>query len=88
MMYLVFPVQAWILRVSGPADFQAGLQSVLALPLWGRGFVLSLLPAGAVSAAFFIWRQDLLAMIVAHTVVDTMGLIVRPPVSTRQAALR
>ncbi len=132
MMYLVFPLRAWILRVSGPSDFQAGLRSVLALPiwfrilavvtagvveetlfhgyaltrlgvlmgsywlaalvlvptvalvhlpLWGRGFVLSLLPAGAVSAAFFIWKQDLLAMIVAHIVVDTMGLIIRPPVS-------
>jgi membrane protease YdiL (CAAX protease family) len=51
------------------------------LPFWGRGFVLSLLPAGALSAAFFIWKQDLCAMIVAHTVVDAMGLIFAPPAS-------
>ncbi len=132
MICLVFPLRVWLVRVSGLPDFQAGLERVLALPIWfrvvavvtagvveetlfhgyaltrvgafmgsywlaalvlvpafalvhlpfwGSGFVLSLLPAGVLSAAFFIWKQDLLAMVVAHTFVDAMGLIFAPPVS-------
>lgn len=50
------------------------------LPLWGPGFVVGLLPSAFLSAAFFIWKQDLLAMVVAHIVIDAMGLIVAPPV--------
>ncbi len=133
MIYLVFPVRVWLIRVSGLPDFQAGLETVLALPIWfrvvavvtagvveetlfhgyaltrlgaligsywlaapvivlvfalvhlpvwGAGFVVSLLPYAALSAAFFIWRQDLLAMVIAHILIDAMGLIFAPPVAT------
>lgn len=55
------------------------------LPVWGPGVVLGLLPSAAVSAAFFVWRQDLLAMVVAHTVTDAMGFLFAPPVSRQRA---
>jgi membrane protease YdiL (CAAX protease family) len=132
MVYVVFPLRLWLVRVSGLPGFQGGLEKVLALPIWfrvvavvtagvveetmfhgyvltrlgalmgsywlgalvlvptfslvhlpfwGWGVVLSLLPSSAVGAAFFIWKQDLLAMVVAHTAVNAMGLIFRPPAS-------
>jgi len=50
----------------------------LHLPFWGAGPTLSFLLGGVVSTAFFIWRQDLLAMIVGHTFVDAWGLVLTP----------
>ncbi len=48
------------------------------LPFWGPGPVLTLFITGGVMTAFFIWRQDLLANIVAHVIVDAVGLIITP----------
>jgi membrane protease YdiL (CAAX protease family) len=50
----------------------------LHFPFWGAGPVLAFLVGDIVSTAFFIWRQDLLAMIVAHCTIDAWGLIVSP----------
>jgi membrane protease YdiL (CAAX protease family) len=136
-IYLAFPLRVWLIRALRLPGFDAGLESVLAfpvwlrvvmvvsaavveetlfhgyaltrlgallgstwlgalvlvpafalvhLPAWGRGVVVSLLPSGALAAAFFIWRQDLLAMVVAHAVVDAVGLILSPPVSSIERA--
>jgi membrane protease YdiL (CAAX protease family) len=52
--------------------------ALLHLPMWGWGPVLSFSISGAVLTAFYIWRQDLLANMVAHTIVDAVGLIVVP----------
>jgi membrane protease YdiL (CAAX protease family) len=52
--------------------------ALLHLPMWGWGPVLSISISGAVLTAFYVSRQDLLANIVAHTIVDAMGLIVVP----------
>jgi len=51
------------------------------LPLWGLGPVLTFVVTGGILTAFFIWRQDLLANIVAHVIVDGMGLVVMPLLS-------
>ena len=61
----------------------AGILSVtvfagLHVPFWGAGPGLAFLVGGAASTAFFIWRQDLLAMVVAHVAVDAWGLVVTP----------
>ena len=48
----------------------------LHLPNWGIGPVLAYLVAIGIAVAFFAWRRDLLANIVAHAVVDGMGLLV------------
>jgi hypothetical protein len=50
----------------------------LHFPFWGAGPVLAFLVGDLVSTAFFIWRQDLLAMIVAHCTIDAWGLLVSP----------
>ena len=55
--------------------------ALLHLPHWGIGPVLAYLVAGGVGVAFFAWRRDLLANIVAHVVVDGMGLVVVPALS-------
>jgi membrane protease YdiL (CAAX protease family) len=50
----------------------------LHVPLWGWGFALGGLVTGACAMAFFIWRKDLLAMIVFHLSTDAFGLVVAP----------
>ena len=52
--------------------------ALIHLPMWGWGPVLTFFVSGAVLTAFYVWRQDLLANVVAHVVVDAMGLIVVP----------
>lgn len=48
------------------------------LPFWGSGLVLTSFVTGGVATAFYVWKQDLLANIVAHVVVDALGLIIMP----------
>ena len=50
-------------------------------PLWGPGPVVTFFVSGAFLAAWFLWRRDLLANIVAHIVVDSFGLVFAPPSS-------
>lgn len=52
--------------------------ATLHVPLWGWGFMVGSLFGGAVWMAVFLWRQDLLAMIVFHTVTDAIGIVVMP----------
>jgi hypothetical protein len=51
---------------------------VLHVPVWGWGFTLGGLVSGAAAMAFFIWRKDLLAMMVFHMSTDAIGLVVAP----------
>lgn len=48
------------------------------VPVWGWGFALGGLVSGAAVMAFFVWRKDLLAMIIFHVSTDAIGLIVAP----------
>ena len=54
------------------------LVSFLHFPHWGIGPVLAYFVAVGIAIAFFVWRRDLLANIVAHVTVDGMGLVVVP----------
>lgn len=63
----------WLAGALSVAAFAA-----LHIPSWGVGPAVSFLVGGAVSTAFFIWRQDLLAMIIAHASVDVWGLVITP----------
>ena len=61
----------------------AGAIAVLAfaalhVPMWGWGFAVGGLFGGAVTTAFFIWRKDLLAMMVFHAITDATGLLITP----------
>ncbi len=68
--------------LSGSRIFAAAFSvSVFALahwPLWGVGPVLTFVLSGGFLAAWFLWRRDLVANIVAHVVVDSMGLLFVP----------
>jgi len=64
-------------RPLGPALAAALSVSIFALahaPLWGAGPVVTFLVSGGCLAAFFLWRRDLVAYVVAHVVVDALGL--------------
>jgi membrane protease YdiL (CAAX protease family) len=75
-----------LLRLTGSV-WLAGVVSVavfasLHLPYWGTGPVLAFFLGGLVTTAFFIWRRDLLAMIIAHIVIDAWAFMVTPLYST------
>ena len=50
----------------------------LHVPVWGWGFAVGGLVSGAGAMAFFVWRKDLLAMMVFHLSTDAIGLVVAP----------
>lgn len=52
--------------------------AMLHLPVWGTGPSFAFLISGAAFTAFFIWRRDLLAMIIAHIAIDAWALLVSP----------
>ncbi|MGE5530297.1 MAG: lysostaphin resistance A-like protein [Patescibacteria group bacterium] len=63
----------WLAVVLSSSVFAA-----LHLPAWGIGPSFSFFAGGLAMTGFFIWRRDLLAMIVAHAAIDAWGLIVSP----------
>ena len=50
----------------------------LHVPVWGAGAALAFLVGGVPTIAFFVWRRDLLAMMVAHLTIDAWGLVLAP----------
>jgi len=64
----------WVAGAIATAVFSA-----LHIPNWGIGpSFASFLVGGLPLMAFFIWRRDLLAMMIAHAAIDGMGFIVDP----------
>jgi membrane protease YdiL (CAAX protease family) len=55
--------------------------AVLHVPAWGAGPALAFLVGGATTTAFFLWRRDLLVMILAHIMADVWGLVIAPQYS-------
>lgn len=73
-------------RITG-SPWPAGIVAVAAfsllhLPNWGVGPMLTYFVAVGLAMGFFAWRRDLLANIVAHTVVDGMALVIIPVLSS------
>jgi CAAX protease family protein len=50
------------------------------LPAWGIGPLPVFLVASAVATAFYVWKRDLVALILAHALGDAIGLVWLPPV--------
>ena len=63
----------WLAAVVTLVGFQ-----VLHVPVWGWGFALGGLVSGAAAMAFFVWRKDLLAMMIFHISTDAMGIVIAP----------
>ncbi len=55
-------------------------------PLWGPGPVISFAVSGGFLAAFFLWRRDLLANVVAHVAVDALGIVAGAAAAGRSPA--
>lgn len=55
--------------------------AALHLPVWGAGPSLGFFISGLATTAFFVWRRDLVAMIIAHVAIDMWGLGVTPALS-------
>ena len=87
VLYRGFPLER-LAEATGSAAL-AGAITVLVFalvhwPTWGAGPVLSFVVSGVVVTAFYVWQRDLTATIVAHVVVDAMGLIVVPWLSANR----
>lgn len=54
------------------------------IPGWGLGPALVFLVDGAAATLFYVWRRDLLALMIAHVIGDAIGLALLPPVSHSQ----
>jgi membrane protease YdiL (CAAX protease family) len=52
--------------------------ALLHAPYWGWGYVVVSLIGGVVTTTFFIWKKDLLAMMVFHACTDAIGLVIAP----------
>jgi membrane protease YdiL (CAAX protease family) len=52
-----------------------GLFALIHLRLWGWGPVVAFMVSGGALTLFYAWREDLLANIVAHAIVDVVGLL-------------
>jgi uncharacterized protein len=74
-----------LLQLSGNLVLAVILSSAvfaaLHLPVWGAGPSLAFFISGLVTTAFFVWRRDLVAMIVAHAAIDLWGLVITPAFS-------
>ncbi len=51
------------------------------LPVWGVGPLPAFFAASAVATAFYVWKRDLGALMIAHALGDGIGLVFLPPVS-------
>jgi len=64
----------------------AGTLSLLAfaaahVPFWGWGPALTTLVPGAVATLVYIWRRDIVALIIAHIAADLYGIVIAPYVA-------
>ena len=51
------------------------------IPGWGIGPSLVFMIDGAVVTLFYTWKRDLVTLIIAHVIGDTIGLVVLPPIN-------
>ena len=71
-----------LLLLVGSVPVAVGVSSAvfaaLHLPVWGSGPSLAFFVGGIATTAFFVWRRDLLAMILAHIAIDMWALVITP----------
>ncbi|MFT4098429.1 MAG: CPBP family intramembrane metalloprotease [Rhodoblastus sp.] len=48
------------------------------LPFWGMGAIVTPLVGGGFFTLVYLWRRDLVACMVAHLAVDSVGLLIAP----------
>lgn len=81
---LLYRVHA--IEVLGPAlgsRSAAGMVACIAfflahVPMWGWGPALTTLLSGGVFTVLYLWRPDVVPLIIAHVATDLMGLVIGP----------
>jgi len=66
----------------------AGALSVLAfgiahVPLWGWGPALTTFVSGAIMTLVYLWRRDVVMLMIAHVVTDLYGIVIAPSLTTQ-----
>ena len=66
----------------------AGVLSVMAfgvahVPLWGWGPALTTFVSGAIVTLVYLWRRDVVMLIIAHVVTDLYGIVIAPSLTTQ-----
>ena len=56
------------------------------LPFWGLGAVATPIVGGGFFTLVYLWRRDLIACMVAHLVVDSVGLLIAPALGITSSA--
>jgi membrane protease YdiL (CAAX protease family) len=74
-----------LLKLSGSLVLAVVLSNAvfaaLHIPVWGTGPSLSFFIGGLVTTTFFVWRRDLLTMMIAHVAIDLWALVISPAFS-------
>jgi len=74
-----------LMQLSGSRLLAVSLSSVvfaaLHLPVWCVGPCVAFFIGGLATTTFFVWRRDLLAMILAHVAIDLWGIVITPAFS-------
>ena len=86
LLYRAYAIES-LAAITGSYRF-AGTLSLLAfgmahVPLWGWGPALTTFVSGAIATLFYIWRRDIVALIVSHIVTDMCGIVVAPYLATQ-----
>lgn len=60
------------------AGLSLAVFTVVHLPFWGAGAAAAVLAGGGALTLLFLWKRDLLLVVVAHTAIDAFSLFVQP----------
>ena len=63
----------------------AGIVSVIAcgiahIPMWGWAPAATMIVSGAIATLVYLWRQDILVLIIAHIATDLYGIVLAPQI--------
>jgi membrane protease YdiL (CAAX protease family) len=86
LLYRAYAIESLAIMVG--SRWTAGALSVLAfglahVPLWGVGPALTTFVSGAMMTLIYLWRRDILALIIAHVATDLYGIVIAPAVTTQ-----
>ena len=48
------------------------------VPMWGLAAAATTIASGGILTGIYIWRRDLVALILAHIATDVCGLVIAP----------
>ena len=83
LLYRAYAIES-LSAITG-SDAIAGALSLSAfaaahVPLWGWGPAVTTLVSAAVATCVYVWRRDIVALIVAHVATDLYGIVISPHV--------